>query len=323
MSADYTYANARIRAKESKLLSKHDLDRLLAAKDYEEVYRILLEKGWGEEDGKPLTPDELLKLEEEKTWSIINELAQDPNDFNVFRYQSDFHNLKVVIKSITRDSDPTDMMLNSGLVNGEKMYNLIKNREYKALPEYLSAVAEKAMSTILQTSDGQACDMIIDKACLESIAEIAKNSDEEILKLYAEEIVAVANIKTAVRCYKTGKSFDFIKRSLSECSTLNVSMLAKAAAKSIDDIISYLSSTEYKGAMQSLQTSMSAFEKWCDNRVMDQMKPQKWEPFSIGPLVAFIFARETELKSVRLIISCIQNNLDKEIIKERLRDTYV
>lgn len=55
----------------------------------------------------------------------------------------------------------------------------------------------------------------------------------------------------------------------------------------------------------------------------DKIKPQKWEPFSIGPLAAYIIARDNEIKAVRLILSAKLNALDSEAIKERLRDMYV
>ena len=56
---------------------------------------------------------------------------------------------------------------------------------------------------------------------------------------------------------------------------------------------------------------------------MKLMKTQKTNPFTIGPLVAYLLARETEIKAVRLILSGKRNRLDDRIVKERLRDLYV
>ena len=53
------------------------------------------------------------------------------------------------------------------------------------------------------------------------------------------------------------------------------------------------------------------------------MKPQKWEPFGIGPVVAYIIARQNEIKAVRMILSAKINDLSEDMIKERLRDMYV
>ena len=45
--------------------------------------------------------------------------------------------------------------------------------------------------------------------------------------------------------------------------------------------------------------------------------------FGISPLIAYILARETEIKAVRIILSGKHNNLPQETIRERLREMYV
>ena len=52
------------------------------------------------------------------------------------------------------------------------------------------------------------------------------------------------------------------------------------------------------------------------------MKIQKWNPFGIDPLVAYVLACENERKSVRVILSGKQNGLPEEAIRERIRETY-
>lgn len=319
--ADYTYAVARIRSKELKLLTMKDLEALISLDDYESCIRFLTEKGWGNDTNQ--TGDDILSTERKKIWLLMNELVKEENAFDVFLLQNDFHNLKVTIKAITRNLKAENMFSEFGKVPAEKIYEAIDKRNYSQLPEYLQNTAKEAMNTLLHTSDGQLCDIIIDKACLEAVYNAGKNSDNEIIKLYSELFVASADIKIAVRCAKTNKTLDFIKQSLAECETLNINMLANSAAKGIDEICSYLSSSAYKEAVEALKKSPSAFEKYCDDLVTDKMKTQKWEPFTIGPLVAFIIARENEIKAVRIILSAKLNSLDTEIVKERLRKMYV
>ncbi|MCH5300572.1 MAG: V-type ATPase subunit [Ruminococcus sp.] len=319
--ADYTYAVARIRSKELKLLTMKDLEALISLDDYESCIRFLTEKGWGNDTNQ--TGDDILSTERKKIWLLMNELVKEENAFDAFLLQNDFHNLKVTIKAITRNLKADNMFSEFGKVPAEKIYEAIDKRNYSQLPEYLQNTAKEAMNTLLHTSDGQLCDIIIDKACLEAVYNAGKNSDDEIIKLYSELFVASADIKIAVRCAKTNKILDFIKQSLAECETLNINMLANSAAKGIDEICSYLSSSAYKEAVEALKKSPSAFEKYCDDLVTDKMKTQKWEPFTIGPLIAFIIARENEIKAVRIILSAKLNSLDTEIVKERLRKMYV
>ena len=55
--------------------------------------------------------------------------------------------------------------------------------------------------------------------------------------------VAIADIKIAVRAQKTGKSQEFLKRALAPCDTIQIDLLAKAAANGMDAIRDYLLGT--------------------------------------------------------------------------------
>ena len=96
-----------------------------------------------------------------------------------------------------------------------------------------------------------------------------------------------------------------------------------AALGGMDAVIEYLEHHGYGEAALSLRDSLSAFERWCDNRIIQAMKPQKMNAFSVGPLVAYVIARENEIKTVRIILTCKQNGLPEEAIRERIREMYV
>ena len=53
------------------------------------------------------------------------------------------------------------------------------------------------------------------------------------------------------------------------------------------------------------------------------MKPQKYNPFSVGPLVAYALARENEIKTVRIILSGKRTGMPEASIRERVREMYV
>lgn len=322
MEKDFTFAVARIRSKELSLLNANDLDLLLNAGTTEECYTLLSDKGWDTE--KISSYEELLSNEEKKTWRLIKELTGDDcNEFDVFFITNDFHNLKAAVKAVVTDTLPSNIFLENGKTDAQKIYQLVKNREYSSLPAYLQTCAKEAITTLLQTSDGQLCDIIIDTASLKKLRLLGKSAGNTAVKLYAETTVASANVKMAVRCAKTGKPLSFIKQCLVECGTLSASSLAIASTKGMDEIYQYLQTTAYKDGVAALKQSLSAFERWCDNMLIVNMKAQKWEPFTVGPLIAYALAREFELKAVRMILSAKVNELDLSIIKERLRDMYV
>ncbi len=322
MSELYTYAVTRIHAKENALLKRQDLDTLISLKTYDEAISYLADKGF-DGGGEYSDYNSILTGENEKIWELIKELKIDSAPLSVFLYKKDFHNLKSAIKSVATGTKPDNLYLKGGNISPELIEKAISEKDYSLLPENMQEAANTAMTALLQTGDGQLCDIIIDKATLSAIKEAGNNSKDKMISEYAEITVALSDIKIAVRGNALLKNAEFMKDAMAECETIDIDRLAFSASKSYEGMLSYIEQTPYKGAVEALNISYSEFEKWCDNLIMDKISVQKSNPFTIAPIAAYILARENEINAVRIILSGKANNLDNEIIKERLRELYV
>ena len=318
----YTYAVARIRALEVSLFSDAVIEQLLACKTAEQALQLVTEKGWGD-PSSDRDMDAVLKREEEKTWEVIRDVAPDMSVFDVLSYPKLYHNLKAAIKEVCTETRNPGIFYDDCQIPGREMLQIVENREFSKLPRGMSRVAEEAFDTLLHTRDGQLCDIMIDKAALDAICEAGRRSGEPIIQDYADTTVAIADIKIAVRSQKTGKSVDFMRSAMAECAGLNIEQLIRAALAGADEIAQYLEGTSYAGGADALRESPSAFERWCDNRMIETLKPQKYETFSVGPLLGYLIARETEIKTVRIILTGKQNGFPDEAIRERIREMYV
>lgn len=318
----YTYAVARIRALEMSLFSAAAIEQLMACKTYEASLQFLAERGWGDSESSG-SMEAMLSREEEKIWETIRELKVDMEAFAVLSYPHLFHNLKAAVKEFCMGESQASIYYEDCSLGREQLLEILKNKDYAALPESMREVAKEACESLLHTRDGQLCDVMIDRAALEAIHQAGEKSSDEILKNYAESTVAVADIKIAVRSMKTAKSLEFIKRALAPCRTLDVSSLAVTAMSGMEAICQYLQGAGYGEAAEAIQESSSAFERWCDNQIIHTIQPEKYHPFSIGPLVAYVLARENEIKTVRIILTGRLNDLPEEAIRERIREMYV
>ena len=320
----YTYAVARIRALETGLFTSSVIEQLLACDTEQQCLQLIQEKGWGDAD-TPLNAEAILSREQEKIWETIRELGVDMSVFDVLSYPNLFHNLKAAVKDACTQEDGRTMNIyyEDTAIPADEMLEIIRSKDFSRLPENMAAAARDAYETLLHTRDGQLCDVIIDKAALEAIYDAGKAAKDSIIRDYAESVVAVADIKIAVRAQKTAKSIDFMKRAMAPCQSLNVDQLARAAVSGMDAITEYLAGTAYAEGAAAIAQSPSAFGRWCDNRMMETMQSQKYEAFSVGPLVAYILARENEIKTVRIILSGKQNGFSNDSIRERVREMYV
>ena len=317
----YLYAVARIRSKETSLLNKSDLDQLMNCENEAQCLRVLADKGWGRAGDE--NSDQLLRVERDKTWGLISELVEDMSVFDTFLYGNDFHNLKAAIKQVYTNSEFSDIYIHQGTIEPAAVIAAVREHDFSVLPGHMQVCAEEAYQVQMHTGDSGLCDVIIDRAALDTILAKGKATGNELFTQYAELKVAAADINIAIRSSRTGKSREFLERALAPCDTLDKRELMDAALSGTEAIYEYLSSTVYADAAAALRESSSAFERWSDNLIIRHIQPQLYNPFTISPLAAYILARENEIKTVRIVLSGNRNSIPDRSIRERLREMYV
>ena len=319
---EYAYAVARVRANELNLLSAADVEQLIAAEDYKATMRRLADAGWGDVEG---VADYAQYLENyfAKTWDLLVEVMDDIHELDLLLIKNDMQNLKAALKSIVSQHDAKDLYVKSTVYNTEDIVKAVETREFKELPEFMQAPAVEAYEILTATANGQLADAVIDRATLERIHFLGKESGSKVLRELSERMCATANIKAALRCANTGKTKEFMERSLCECDTVSKEKLIESALDGADAVLHYLEDTAYAEGAEKFKESTSAFEKWCDDILMECVSKAKYTAFGIDPIVAFYVAKDAEIKTVRIILSAKMNNLPADLIRERVRTLYV
>lgn len=318
---DYVYAIARVRSSENTLLSQGDFSRLLKASDCSEAIRLLKGRGWGKESSSG--SEELLKDEREKLWNFIDEIVPDSSVFDIFKLPNDYNNLKAAIKETSEEETALDIYISEFTVDPRIIKKAIAERNFADLPPIMADAAERALTEFLKIHDGQLCDAICDRACLESISQAAALSKDDFLISYAKTYVSSINIKIAVRGAIAGKTRDFFELAIAPCDALNREALINAASGGMEQITAFLSESTFSGAVNELKSSVAAFERWCDDFITENSKKEHLEFFGIGPIAAYILAKENEIKSVRILLSGKLNGFMEGTIAERMRECYV
>lgn len=319
---DYTYAVARVRANELSLLSAADIEQLITAADYKATMQKLSDSGWGEIKD---IYDYATYLENyfAKTWAFLEEILPDLHELDLLLIKNDMQNLKAALKSIVSQHDAKDLYVQSTVYDTESILKAVDERRWSDLPDFMQKPAEEAYEVLTATSNGQLADAIIDKATLERIKFLGVESGSPVLAELAERMCATANIKTALRCANTGKSKDFIERSICECDTITKDKLVETALESVEAVLAYVDESSYSAAAEKFKESTSSFEKWCDDILMECVTMARYTAFGIDPIIAYYVARDAEIKTVRIILSAKINNLPADVIRERVRALYV
>ena len=321
-NTQYAFSVASIRVKESALFGQTEMDQLLAIPTYTAALSFLSEHGWEVPSDRTET-NQILRLELLRAWNFLCEIAPDISILYPLILRKDYHNLKAGIKSSLSGFEVNTFFLEPSTLSHELLIDAITHRQFDILPQPFAAVGEEAYDALVRTSDGQLADILIDSAALTNILAQAKATRNKLVIDLSELFCAAANMKTAIRAARTEKNEEFLQRALSECDTLEKSVLVTEASRGLEPLMAYLSTTVYSAGAALVQESPSAFEKWCDDEGIALLDRTKYEFFGPEPLIAYYFAKEAEIKNVRILLAAKENHLPADKVRQRLRRLYV
>lgn len=319
---EFAYGVAHIRAHELSLLTNDNLESMISASNLNEAIRVLGDKGWNTESRDFSS---MLLEESEKNWSLLCECLPEEHLLDCLIIENDFHNLKTAIKTVFTGEDPQRYFVFPCVYDTQKINEAIAKKDFSSLPECMAETAQKAYDVLTRLGSGQMADIIIDKQAMAVKLQMAEKSDSALLKNAVAMNVAAANIKIALRCIKTSKSIDFMKKAMSdECPIIDIETLQKKALEGENAVTSYLEGIkEFSLAASFLKESSTLFEKCLDDAIMEKVKDAKYTAFGVEPIFAYYMAREAEIKNVRVILSLKRNGISSEEIRKRVREAYV
>lgn len=334
MQADtlYAYAVGRIRAIERRLLDKNKIDRMVDAKTPGEALKVLIEADYGYSSKEQANISEyegLLRDELKKTYNVLAEIAPEPDVFDIFLYKNDFHNIKVLLKSEFLGISDEQLLSETGSVPVNKLKVMLRDRNFKELPETVSDAIIDAIDTFNRTGDPQLIDIILDTACFKLMHETAAASENPFLIRVTEITIDLINIKSFIRIRHLNKSWDFMERVLLIGGTISPQSYFKYLDTPVSKLNDAFRGTSYEALCEegiseyTEKGSLTRFEKLSDDFMINFLKKAKYIHLGIEPLIAYLIAKETEVKNARIVMIGKINKIESDVIRERLRETYV
>lgn len=329
---DYAYASARIRAMEIKLLDQSRFDRMLDAPTAEEAYKVLTEAEYGmggSSSESVYSFEALLGDEMRKCYSVLIEMAPQPEIVNAFQRRYDYFNVKVLLKAEFLGQSAPPILLETGVIDADKMMQIIRDRDYKEIDPLMQQAIEEVYDVFSRTQDPQIVDLILDKASYHQfVTDLSKISSPFLNKL-AEIIIDMTNIKMFIRARSINKAWDFINKLLLEGGCISKKVYFDCSDKPIDTFAGEIRLSPYGDAvgngleLYKKKNNISGLERLLDDYLMNYIRGAKLVLMGIEPLIAYLFAKETEIKNVRVIMTGKINKLPVDLIRERLRLSYV
>lgn len=324
---NFIQSSVRIRHAEKKLLTKQQLQRLADAKNLEDAIKLLNETSYSSELSKldrPENYEQVLSEVLNKTYKEAMEISPEKSLVEILSCKYDYHNLKVLVKeNILKEKF-------------DSMYCMLDGNEIEAFRELalkndegLSKDFKECLDFFETTKDPQDIDIFIDKKYFEKVLSLAEEFKLEMITEYFKAMIDFINLRTFIRCRKQNQVKETLEKVLIKGGDIETDKILdmfyedieilpiKLKAYKIGRVLSKIVE-EYKNT-----NSLNSFEKSMDDYLVEIVRKAKSIHYGAEVIFSFLFAKEMEIKNLRLILVGKVNGLSADFIKERLREVYV
>lgn len=324
---NFIQSSVRIRHAEKKLLTKQQLQRLADAKNLEDAIKLLNETSYSSELSKldrPENYEQVLSEVLNKTYKEAMEISPEKSLVEILSCKYDYHNLKVLVKEniLKEKFDSMYCMLDENEIEAFRKLAL-KN------DEGLSKDFKECLDFFETTKDPQDIDIFIDKKYFEKVLSLAEGFKLEMITEYFKAMIDFINLRTFIRCRKQNQVKETLEKVLIKGGDVETDKILdmfyedieilpiKLKAYKIGRVLSKIVE-EYKNT-----NSLNSFEKSMDDYLVEIVRKAKSIHYGAEVIFSFLFAKEMEIKNLRLILVGKVNGLSADFIKERLREVYV
>ncbi len=328
---EYAFSCSVVKANENKILSKMDYEKLMDCKTVNQAMSILSDFGYG--DGRvldnPRDFEKVLKKGLAEAYKLVFSVLPDRKELELFLYPQDYHNVKALIKAEMLKFDPAPYLVDTGKFEADVMTQMIREREFIQLSSEMKHAINDALEMFSKSENPQEIDIILDRACYKDMLIKAEETQNDFIIGYVKLLIDILNINSFVRLRRIGKPWSFYEKVFLHGGNVSEKMLSGSWEENNQQLVEKMASFGFKEAFATGAAKVESTGKYTDlERITDDMRMKyvrraKFVSFGIEPILAYLIAKETETKNLRMILTGIFSELPREITSERLRAPYV
>lgn len=338
-ATNFTYAAARVRALEPKLLNSTEVERMLGAKTASDTYKILNDLEYATHIG------DIEKLEDFQevitaglfdAKEVLDRICPDSRILDILFLRYDFHNMKTILKGQGKtEEEIRAQLLPLGRVPPEEMMKFFYDKDYGylPLPEHYADPLKGWIKMAQEQEDPRMVDIILDKACLAFTIDIAKLTENAFVFEFAQQLIDLSNIKVYLRVKLLKQEGFFAEAGRMEHLFATGGKLAVYKfTENMDADASALANvfrgTDYfEVVSKGLETyektkSFVYLEKFADAHLLKLARSARFVPFGPEALLAYFYAKQNNAQIIRMIMVGKLNHLPEDALRERIHDLY-
>ena len=328
---DYKGINTLIRTYELRLLKREDFERLIKADSLKAALDFLKSTDY-EIDTEAVLHDkrfnEFLMTHLSNVYEELYEVAPQPELVDLFSLRYSYHNLKVMLKERFLEQDHSELLIPIGRLSLESLRNLIETQESSSAHPIMTEAVKAVIEEFEESQRIEAVTVYMDTYYLRHLRAISNDLNNPTITKITDLIIDMYNLSTVVRSRKQGKPRSHLYALLSSAGSVSKQEMIDESINGPVAVIKKL----YGG-----QTYSSELEKVIsDNNTVQTLKLDKlqadlihdvvssglYEAFGPMALLGYLYAKETEVTNLRLLLVGKDNGINEDILRERVRQVY-
>lgn len=318
----YICLSAILRAKEAKMLSRSQMERMLTESSFQDVCRIASECGYVDMCSMDVAGvNAALAEARAKQLAEIGDLIPDPAVLDLFRMKYGYHNAKIVVKSRGDIEAYRDIISDARRYSVDELLEVYRSDyDNGVLPEDYANAIREAKSALARTGNPQLSDYILDKAYFSEQLREAEKYRKPYITEYVRLQIDKANLCSLMRTIDMEKREERLQYALIEGGNISVDEIS-GAVESREDIVLLFAPTIF--AKAAAAATMTEMEKEADNAIREYVQRVNYVSFGPEVVIEYISTLENEIMSLRIILTGKLMGIPAEKLRERLRESYV
>lgn len=310
----YGFAVGKVRVLENRMLDQAAFERLLDAPSPTEQLRLLSDTPYGRYlEGARTAEDVERGLDQalDDYYRYLDEAALPAEVTAFFRVRHDFTNLKAALKARLFGVPLKDLLVGHGAIPTEAFEG-----DLTELPEPLGPIAAE----LADEAGTAAIDATVDAAMFGELVRLAKKVKNAFLVRIAQLLVDMGNVKTLVRGVYAQLPEERIAELMIPGGTIPPEQLSLLCPVSPSQLGLALSKFEVCRVLSKADlTDPAALDLAVDAVLADELRAGRKVPVGSEPVIAYVFAREIEAATLRMLLLGKLAGIPDKILRARLR----
>ncbi len=303
---NYPYAVGNIKAVESRIFDKSKFAKLIRV-EKTDFLKTLKELGYASslntDNLEDMINHELVALKQ-----YFDEISPNKKLTDLFFMANDATNIKIMFKKRLFSVEQFDAYTSTGSIDVEVLEKAIFHQDYSLLSKDVQLFMIDLEKQIGHLTNARFISNIIDQAIYDYIFVQMKFTQASALKSYFQAVIDTTNVMSWLRC----RLLDW---DVSEFSSMFINHGLIAHQLFLDgfsmskELAPRVFMDFYKEKiMKALKAyfdrpRLNQMEKQLDLLILDIMREERNDSFSIGPIIYYYLQKVSEAKNIRLIYS--------------------